>query len=194
MKRHSKHRRQRPRSGEKRPASSWACALSSARARALSSDTRGAVYVEFLVAFVPLLLFFGAVLQLALLAVGGLMVDHSAVVGARAAVVVLPDDPAFYGGATLHAPTGQRLEDIRRAVRLPLLAFENDPTPEVTFPSAGGGSAGVFGQSDIVRVRVAYDFPCRLPFGGALVCAGGGGRVRLHGEAAMPNQGAGYAY
>lgn len=186
MKRHSTHRGEPSRSGKKTRPSPWA--------HALSSDTRGAVYVEFLVAFVPLLLFFGAIVQLALLAVGGLMVDHSAVVGARAAVVVLPDDPVFYGGATLNAPTGQRLEDIRRAVRLPLLAFETDPNPEVTFPSGGGGSAGSFGQSDIVRVRVAYDFPCRLPFGGALVCAGGGGRVRLHGEAAMPNQGAGYAY
>ena len=53
--------------------------------RRISGDVRGGVYVEFLVAFLPLLLFYGALMQLALLAVGGLMVEHSAVLGARAA-------------------------------------------------------------------------------------------------------------
>jgi hypothetical protein len=160
----------------------------------LLHDRRGAVYVEFLVAFVPLLLFFLSLVQLALLATGGLMVDHAAVVAARAAIVVLPDDPAFYGGAELNTPTGRRIEDIRRAARIPLLAFEHDPMPEITFPTGAGGSTSRFEPGDIVRVRVTYDFPCRLPLGGALVCLGGGGRARLQSEAAMPNQGASYAY
>lgn len=157
-------------------------------------DTRGAVYVEFLLAFVPLLFFFGALLQLALLAVGGLMVEHSAVVAARAAIVVLPDDPRFYDGAPLNTPTGARFEAIRRAARMPLLAFESDPAPEVTFLSSGGSAATTFAPGEVVRVRVSYDFPCLLPLGGALVCAGGGGRTRLGAEAALPNQGASYAY
>lgn len=157
-------------------------------------DTRGAVYVEFLLTFVPLLLFFGALLQLALLAVGGLMVEHAAVVAARAAVVVLPDDPSFYDGAPLNTTTGLRFEDIRRAARFPLLAFEADPAPEVTFVASGGGAAGSFAPHEVVRVRVSYDFPCLLPLGGSLVCVGGSGRVRLGAEAALPNQGAGYAY
>lgn len=157
-------------------------------------DTRGAVSVELLLTFVPLLLFFGALLQLSLLAVGGLMVEHAAVVAARAAVVVLPDDPAFYDGAPLNVPAGRRLDDIRRAARMPLLAFEEDPSPEVTVLSSSGSAAGRVAASELVRVRVAYDFPCILPLGGALVCAGGGGRVRLGAEAALPNQGAGYAY
>ena len=157
-------------------------------------DSRGAVYVEFLLTFVPLLLFFGALVQLALVEVGGLMVEHAAVVAARAAVVVLPDDPTFYEGAPTNAPTGKRLDDIRRAARIPLLAFEADPKPEVTLVSASGASAGQFGPNELVRVRVFYDFPCLLPLGGALVCAGGGGRVRLGAEAVLPNQGAGYAY
>lgn len=157
-------------------------------------DDHGAVYVEMLITFVPVLLFFGALLQLMLLAVGGLLVEHSAVVAARAAVVVLPDDPGLYGGAPLGSPTGKRFEDIRRAARIPLLAFEADPAPEVTFVAAGGGAATRFGENELVRVRVAYDFPCLLPLGGALVCAAGGGRVRLNAEAALPNQGTGYAY
>lgn len=155
------------------------------------NDSRGAVYVEFLIAFFPLLLFFGALVQLALLEVGGLMVEHSAVVAARAAVVVLPDDPTFYGGTPVNVPTGKRLDDIRRAARIPLLAFEADPAPEVNVVPSGTGR---FSLNDPVRVRVSYDFPCLLPLGGALVCAGGGGRVQLGAEAILPNQGAGYAY
>ena len=108
--------------------------------------------------------------------------------------MVLPDDPSFYAGAQLNVPTGRRLDDIKSAVRIPLLAFETNPTPEVTLSSGGGDSATSFSPDDVVRVRVTYDFPCILPLGGVLVCAGSGGRVPLHGEAALPNQGAGYAY
>ena len=153
----------------------------------LRADERGGVYVEFLLAFFPMLLMFGALLQLSLLAVGGLLVEHAAVLAVRAAVVVVPDDPRFYDGAGVGSPTGRRLDDIRAAARTPLYAFERDPNPEVTFLSSR------FAENELVRVRVTYDYPCRLPLGGALVCAGNG-RFALHGEAAMPNQGAGYAY
>lgn len=64
----------------------------------LLTDKRGVVFLEFLVSFVPMWTFFLSVLQLAFIAHANLMVKHSADSAARAAVVVLPDDPNEYGG------------------------------------------------------------------------------------------------
>jgi len=64
----------------------------------LLQDCSGVVFVEFLIAFVPLWLFFLCVVQLALVARASLMVKHAADSAARSAAVVLPDDPAEYGG------------------------------------------------------------------------------------------------
>ncbi|MDX2051706.1 MAG: hypothetical protein SFV15_04890 [Polyangiaceae bacterium] len=67
---------------------------------------RGVVYVEMLVAFVPVFIFFLCILQLALIAAGKLVVRHSAILGARSAIVVLEDDPKYYGNAPRGALTG----------------------------------------------------------------------------------------
>jgi len=60
--------------------------------------TEGAVYVEFLIVFMPLFTFFMCMVQLALLEGAGLVVQHAANRGARAAIVVSDDDPANYPG------------------------------------------------------------------------------------------------
>ncbi len=171
--------------------SAWAPAQirSHARTPGLCADSRGAVFVEFLIAFFPLLLAFLALLQLAFVSAARLVLDHAAISATRAAIVILPDDPAQYGGAAVSVATGQRLEDIRAAARVPLLLFEADPRPNVTLLSGGGGDA-----NGVVRLKLEYDYPCRVPVGGAIACALGGGRARLTAEAALPNQGAGYAY
>lgn len=67
-------------------------------ARDLVREVRGAVFLEFLIAFVPLWTFALCAFQLALIARANLMVKHSADAAARSAAVVLPDDPAEYGG------------------------------------------------------------------------------------------------
>ena len=59
----------------------------------------GAVYIEFLFAFVPLFLLFLAICQLSLIATAQLVVEHAALAGVRSAIVVLEDDPAHFGGA-----------------------------------------------------------------------------------------------
>jgi len=58
----------------------------------------GAAYVEFLVVFPIVLMFFLALIQLSLLFVARLSVHHAATRAARSAVVVIPDDPAHYSG------------------------------------------------------------------------------------------------
>jgi len=74
---------------------------------------RGAVYVEFLVAFIPILIFFLGMLQLALGFAAKLVVRHAAVKAERSAVVVLEDDPKRYdksprGQVTYKGSSGQK--------------------------------------------------------------------------------------
>lgn len=61
-------------------------------------DTRGAVYVEFLITFIPVFLMFLGMVQTSFLFVGNLTVQRAAIAAARAAAVVLDDDPQYYGG------------------------------------------------------------------------------------------------
>lgn len=60
-------------------------------------DARGAVYVEFVLVVVPVVLLFMVTVQLALIASAQLVVQHAATRAARAAIVVLEDDPGRYG-------------------------------------------------------------------------------------------------
>lgn len=64
----------------------------------LLMDRCGTVFLEFLVVFVPLWMFFLSLVQLALISHANLIVKHAADAAARSAVVVLPDDPNEYGG------------------------------------------------------------------------------------------------
>ena len=64
----------------------------------VARDLRGAVYVEFLLVFLPVFLLFLCILELGFLYTGRLVAQHAATRAARAAVVILDDDPAFYGG------------------------------------------------------------------------------------------------
>ena len=66
---------------------------------ALRHDSRGVVYIEFLIAFFPLLVIFLGICQLALIASARLVVQHAALAAARSAIVVLEDSPDDFGGA-----------------------------------------------------------------------------------------------
>jgi hypothetical protein len=74
-------------------------ARAAANATGLTRDSRGIVYVEFVFAFMPLLLMFLAFCQVSMLTMGRLVVQHAALCGARAAIVVLEDDPNDYAKA-----------------------------------------------------------------------------------------------
>jgi hypothetical protein len=113
-------------------------------------DQLGAVYLEFLLVFLPVFLLFLAVIELGFIYTGRLVVQHAATRAARAAVVVIDDDPALYGGeqrgrvdingtttttspievfltgtglGEATGPAGSpRFRDIRSAASIPLLA------------------------------------------------------------------------
>lgn len=73
-------------------------ALGSGKSRTLLRDRGGAVYVEFLLAFVPLFFLFLGMIQMAMAYACDLVVRHAAVTAARAAAVVIDDNPNRYDG------------------------------------------------------------------------------------------------
>lgn len=73
-----------------------AATLRAPRGKQLGKDTRGAVYVEFLLVFIPIFTIFLGLVQASLMYAANLVVTHAANTAARAAAVVLDDDPANY--------------------------------------------------------------------------------------------------
>jgi hypothetical protein len=74
----------------------------------LRAATSGVVYVEFLMAFMPVFLLFLGVAQLVLLFAADLVVHHAAVRATRAAIVIADDDPQHYAEGDRRGVIGGR--------------------------------------------------------------------------------------
>jgi hypothetical protein len=156
-------------------------------------DRSGAVYVEFLLAFLPLFLFFSALLQLGMVQIADLVTKHAAVTAARAAIVVLTDDPMFYGGTPVNEASGARLEHIKKAAEIPLTAVAAaDEIKRRLIVYLPDGPT--IGEDQVVRVLVTFTYPCSIPVGNRLICGWFNGNMNLFAEAAMPNQGPNFEY
>ena len=150
-------------------------------------DRRGVVFVEFLIAFLPVYTFFLCFLQLALLFAVRLVAEHAAIDAARAAAVVIGDDPKRYGGEKINRLTvkgSARYEAVRDAALLsmaPLIlnGFVHDVN--VVFPEeerpGGPGRTGALGfapmndsQVSKVRVRVEVEAECRIGIANRIAC------------------------
>ena len=70
--------------------------------RSLRRNSKGAVYVEFLLVFPPILLLFLFILQSAIIRATDIGVRHAASSAVRSAIVVLPDDPVAYEGHAMN--------------------------------------------------------------------------------------------
>jgi hypothetical protein len=151
------------------------------------SDERGAVFVEHIIAFLPVMFFFLATWQLIELCAAHLVIRRAASAAARAAVVVLPDDPYNYGGVDPHVYDGARKADIENAAGLVLM---NNPhiSPDFDVHIDQPGQGDPHGP---LTARVSASFHC---FAGwvSLVCAGNS--RRLTAEATYAYQGAQYTY
>ena len=164
--------------------------------KSLRSDRRGAVYVEFLIVFLPLFVMFMSLVQLAFVEIANLVTKHAAVAACRAAIVVLPDNPQYYSKGDVNRAEGDRLDAITAAAKARLLAVSVNPNVAVTFPSGAEGtdSKTAFAAGDTVRVQLAFDYPCRIPIGSRFVCNFLTLHKKLKAEAAMPLQSAAYKY
>lgn len=78
-----------------------------------ADDERGAVYVEFLIAFFPLFLLFLALCQLALVAAAEVVVRHAAYAAVRSAIVVLEDPPEYFDNAAPGDLSGGRAYPVK---------------------------------------------------------------------------------
>lgn len=164
-------------------------------------DRRGAVFVEFLLAFLPVQIFFLCLIQSAILYTVRLVTEHAAITAARAAAVVLADkkDQKLYGNDDVHTMaegTGGRREVIRNAAIMtmaPLILKGVVTSVDVFFPPAdrpnGEQPNGTLKFQPMhentvtkLRVRVEVDAACRIGFASQIVCNGwlqsiGGGQV-----------------
>lgn len=152
--------------------------------RTLRRDTKGAVLAEFVVAIFPLLAVFFVFVQLSYLAIAGLIVKHSAVVGARAAAVF----------ANEHKNVPELCDDdgkgkVEDAVRASLGPWSNriTPTTEITDKSSKNDDDGVY---DLVTVKVSAQVKCNIPLGKAI--CGIGGYHQFIDTKSMSHQGARY--
>jgi hypothetical protein len=150
----------------------------------LGRATEGAVFVEQLIAFLPVMFFFLATWQLMELCAGDLIVKRAASAAARAAVVVLPDDPMFYGGEPVNSFSGARKRDVELAAAMILATsphFSDDFSVSVT------GASG----NQPLTATIKAPFHC---FAGwvSLVC--GGASRTLEASARQVYQGAPFDY
>lgn len=156
--------------------------------RSLAADRRGAVYVEFLVAFLPVFFFFLSLVQFTFLQGANLVVKHAATTAVRAAIVVLHDDPSHYDDVPTGRATGKRREDIERAARIPLAVLGVRPD------ALKLEMAESFERDAQVTVKLEYRYRCQVPWGRSVVCSFLTNERTLRAEATMPNQGVAWRY
>jgi hypothetical protein len=151
------------------------------------SDQRGAVFVEHIIAFLPVMFFFLATWQLIELCAAHLVMRRAASAAARAAVVVLPDDPYNYPGVDPHVYDGARKADIENAAALVLMSNPHI-SPDFDLRIEHPGEDDPHGP---LTARLSASFHC---FAGwvSLVCVGNSRRLTT--EATYAYQGAKYTY
>lgn len=190
----------------------------------VARDQRGAVYVEFLIAFLPFYIFFLCLWQLSILFYAKLIVDHAAFVAARAAAVVVAECPKNVHDLdplTVNTLTESRKKYVKAAAYIALTPLILDGTlgiddavPFVQYPAALGGDdigkdgvtpeyAPMTDSLSNIRVRINTMFVCKIGFADILVCKGllaklSGGiapaSLPLTSEGVFPYQGASYTY
>ena len=159
--------------------------------KTLTQDTRGAVYVELLIAIIPVLTLAMGIFQLTELYTAKVLVDHAAVSAARSAITVFADDPKFYGGEPANEERPRRAAAVRTAALRAMAPFIMDGslrTADVTFPD---GVPKTRGAPLTVEVRSTY--LCRVMLVQRIVCSGSGTRA-LVGRATLPAMAADFTY
>jgi hypothetical protein len=149
------------------------------------------VYVEFLIAFLPFFIFFLCLWQLSIIYYARLVVDHAAFAGARAAAVIMAENPNRVdkngGNGSVNQKTESREGLVRTAVELVLAPLIFDGTVvyvQVRYPPGNqpGGpepqqqqqplkfSPMTESSVSLMRVRVETFIRCRIAFAGLIAC------------------------
>jgi hypothetical protein len=164
----------------------WMDSLSpSSSTRRHLGDARGAVFVEKLIVYLPLMMTFFGAWELAELGAAKLVVQRACAAAGRAAMVVLPDDPVFYDDEPVGSYDGQRRADIELAAGMILSAVPR--LREDFVVDVSGAPSDTTGTID-VTVTAPYD--CGLV---SLVC-GDDDSIELTAASTHQYHGAKYAY
>lgn len=143
------------------------------------------MFVEKLIAYLPLLLAFFAAWEIAELAAAKLVTQRASSAAGRAAMVVLADDPRYYDGEPVGSYAGKRRDEIELAAAMVLSAL-----PRLTAGfEVEVSDVGELGSSFDVTVRAPYD--CGAV---SLLCGGQSGTLELSATTSHAYQGAKYAY
>lgn len=142
-------------------------------ARHWVKNTRGAVYVEFLIAFLPTFFLYFGVCETSLMYLSKLQVTRATTTAVRAAVVVLPDHPKYYKGEKINEYKGVRKELIEAAAHIPLLATQTPWRVKVELTS----EPATVGPDSKITVRVHYWHRCLMPIVRHIACSPPGGLV-----------------
>jgi hypothetical protein len=144
---------------------------------------RGAVYIELMIAFMPVFTFFLSLLQLAFLYTDQLFVEHTATVSARVAALALGERlPRDLPNAQSTMLGPQRIETVRNAAVLtmaPLILDGSLVTMTVEYPRGTG-----IGLSDpvqqyavmtdttapFIQVRIRANMACKIAIANRLLC------------------------
>jgi Flp pilus assembly protein TadG len=193
------------------------------KATELARDARGAVYVEFLIAFLPFLVMFLCLWQVSILYYAKLMVDHAAFSAARAAAVIVAEPASRVGDSsdsTVNQLTDARRSLVQSAVYIALapliidgtiggeLSPEFPPGDQPGGPDQTGNPVTYTPMTGTtvsnMRVRVTATFICRIAFANVILCNGALAKLGLGqlappslsivSEGVYPYQGAQYTY
>lgn len=122
--------------------------------RSLRKDSGGAVYVEFLVVFIPFFIMVLGMMQIALMYAAHLAVQHAAATAVRAGIVVFPDCEVRYDGAPQNDVNGGGRGDDPAS----MLASVFGAGGGASFPGLGSGG-GSGGGARLDAIRFAANLP-----------------------------------
>jgi hypothetical protein len=147
-----------------------------------------------LVAFPIVLFCFFWIVELVLCLSASLVLHHAAVRAARAAAVVLFDNPQFYDGEPTGQPSGRRRQDVDLAAALVLKNAPHVENMKLTLPSTpdGDDDRTSVKPTDLVHVRLKAEYRCFLPISRGIVCDVSSGTRSLETVASFLTQGATY--
>ena len=119
------------------------------------------VFLEFLIAFVPMWTFFLCIVQLAFITQANLMLKHAADSAARSAAVVLPDDPNEYGGQPQMSVDRNRVTagDIAGVLGGVASALRDGPNSNKIVSALSERTLANLGRSRLNTIRLAAHIP-----------------------------------
>jgi len=150
--------------------------------RTLVAEKRGAVAVEFALAFMPLAITFFSFTQVGFLYTAHLVFKHAALAAGRAAITTV--GPCNPGEEMDKRRDPQDVKDAAHDA-LGAGAWQNKFASLEAEASYGGGD-----QYGDVHTKTTAKYKCSVPLGNRIVCTGG--YVKMEEDVVLPHQGARY--